>query len=308
MATLYSLTVINQSPNLGDFCVYQTAPDMSDPNILSLAWFAKKAQPTTKVKFTWTLDYSFIWSETGTLVPGVMFDASQVWAADLSTKNQVTLTNDGGAFTFENLQAGPKPGTLYIKQDASIPFNSVAVGIGMSGAGTFVTQAQPNYTSMFSPHPKYWVTFGNFEQGEVLDTTNIVSDSAEIDFPVNVYSMTAILQADNTWKVMPTSEVNAAYAAARERDKHAVWGDISAGGRTELHNIVVRDGAHTCATSNSGYLLREGGKTQVYALNAHVTTPLTQGKRYTVSARNLEPLSIAYKGQPEPGDLWFKNG
>ena len=308
MPTQYSLTVINQSQNLGDFCVYQTAPDIDDPNVFSLAWFTKKAQPTTKVKFTWTIDYSFIWSETGTLVPGVMFDASQVWDADLSTKNQVTLTNDAGAFTFENLQAGPKPGTLSIKQDATIPFNTAAAGIGMSGAGTFVVQAQPNYTSMFSPHPKYWVTFGSFEQGEVLDITQIVSQSAEIDFPVNVYSMTAILQADNTWLVQPTKDVNAAYVAARERNERAAWGEVHAGGRTPLQNIVVRDGNNVCARSNSGYLLQESGTTQVYALDAHVTTPLTQGRRYTVSAQNLEPLNITYKGQPEPGDLWFKNG
>ncbi len=221
--TQYSLIFVNDSTMTGDACVYQQDPDLGDPNAMSLAWFAKAAAPTTTVQFDWTIDYSFVWSETGELDAGVMFAASQDWPADLSTTNQVQFTNSGGAYTFQNQMAGPQGGTLYISQDGSIPSNQASVGIGMGGSGTFAVQAQPNVTAMFTPHPEYWITFGTFSQGEVLDIATITS-AAVIDFPANTYSMTATLGADNTWTVVPTSEVNAAFVEARKKDPKALWG------------------------------------------------------------------------------------
>lgn len=200
----YSLVFKNNSNNSGYACVYQTDSDISDPNVLSLAWLAKSSYPATMVRFQWSLDYCFVWSETGRLVPGVQFNAAQRWDADLSTRNQVTLANNGGAFTFQNQQAGPRQGTLTIRQDGAIPLGQASVGIGMAGAGTFVRQAQPNMMISFTPHPRYWIAFGDFQAGEVLDVGEI-SNPYEIAFPAGVTSMTAILNADNTWSGGPTS-------------------------------------------------------------------------------------------------------
>lgn len=219
----YSLYFVNNSTQTGDACIYQQDPDTNDPNVMSLAWFAKAAAPTTNVNFDWTIDYSFVWSETGTLVPGVMFTASQTWAADLSLTNEVQFTKNGGAYTFQNQTQGPQAGTLYVREDSTIPSNQASVGIGMSGSGTFAVQAQPNVTAMFTPHPEYWITFGSFVKGQVLDTTTI-TNAANIAFPANTYSMTAILNADNTWTVQSTSDVNAAFLEARKSDATARWG------------------------------------------------------------------------------------
>lgn len=223
----YSLIFVNNSTQTGDACVYQQDPNITDPNVMSLAWFSKKAAPTTTVQFDWTIDYSFVWSETGQLRPGVMFTASQTWAADLSTTNQVQFTNLGGAYTFQNQTQGPQQGSLYILEDNTIPPNQASVGVGMSGSGTFAVQAQPNTTAIFTPHPQYWITFGNYVQGEVLDITTI-SSAANIVFPPSTYSMTAILNADNTWTVQPTSSVNAALVAGREHDRSLRWQDSAA--------------------------------------------------------------------------------
>ncbi len=225
MSDNYSLIFVNNSSMLGDACVYQTDPNINDPNVMSLAWFSKRATPTTRVKFDWTIDYSFVWSETGVLVPGVVFSASQEWAADLSNKNQVQFTKAGGAYSFQNQGTGPQPGSLYIREDSTIPAKQASVGIGMSGAGTFAVQAQPNITAIFTPHPKYWISFGNFMAGQVLDITTITS-AAAIDFPYAVYSMTAILNPDNTWTVMPTNGVNAAFIKARGKKSDALWGEM----------------------------------------------------------------------------------
>jgi rhizosphere induced protein len=220
----YSLVFKNNSSNYGFGCVYQTDPDITDPTILSLAWFSKSAHPTTKVVFSWTIDYSFVWSETGTLKPGVLFIAGQTWDADLTTTNQVTFSYTGGAYTFQNQQAGAKPGNLYVKEDATIPLKQASVGIGMSGAGTFVKQAQPNLQLTFTPHPKYWIAFGDFTPGEVLDIGSI-TNPYEIVFPPGVTSMTAVLNQDNSWSGGTTADYNARFLEAHDKNRDAKWGD-----------------------------------------------------------------------------------
>lgn len=50
----------------------------------------------------------------------------------------------------------------------------------------------------FIPHPQYWVAFSNYTEGEVIDI-NAVSQTAQIVFPLNVYSLSINFQEDNTW-------------------------------------------------------------------------------------------------------------
>jgi hypothetical protein len=198
----YSLTFVNNSSNTWDAAVYQTDPGI--PNVQSLAWFAKTTAPATKVVFKWTIDYSFVWAETGMLVPGLLFIATQEWEADLTTTNQVTFTRDP-SYTFKDQTQGPQDGALYIQQDSTIPSGMAAVGIGMSSSGVYAVQAQPNILAKFSSHPQYWITFGQFVQGEVLDIGQVVGQAANIKFPANVYQMTATLDQNNNWTVKPTS-------------------------------------------------------------------------------------------------------
>jgi hypothetical protein len=199
----YTLNFLNNSSNAGDVCVYQTDPDIGVPNVMSLAWFSEFNHPTTQVQFQWQIDYSFVWGQTGQLLPGVLFSASQAWPADLQNTNQVTLTYER-AYTFANQTFGPHDGTLYITEDRTLPLKDASVGIGMSGAGTFVVQAEPNLNLLFTPHPRYWITFGDFTPGEVLDTESI-TNVAEIVFPPNIFTMSAVLNKDNTWTVTAVS-------------------------------------------------------------------------------------------------------
>ena len=217
--TQYSLRVVNQSTNFVDMCVYQDDPDLGVPDVMSLAWFAKPAYPSTTVNFRWTIDYSFVWSETGELIPGVFFDASQVWPADPSVVKPSTADTAGNqvgyahpsrsAYTFTSTPtSGAKVGTLYVKEASDLPLKQASVGIGMSGSGTFAVQAQPNMNLTFTPHPVYYLAAGTFAQGEVLDIGSI-TNSVRIAFPPGTFSMTATLQADNTWKVQNSALVNA---------------------------------------------------------------------------------------------------
>lgn len=220
------LHFVNDSTNKGDVCVFQSDPNLGVKNVFSLAWFTKATEPTTKVKFTWEILYNFVWCETGVLQPGVKFDASQAWPANLQTNNKVTFTRPQNAYTFKDQMKGEPTGSLIIQQDNTIPLKQASVGIGMSGQGTFAVQAQPRLKLTFSPKPKYWIAFGTYEEGQVLDIQQI-TDKAEIVYDPGIYSMTAILNNDNSWTIKPTKEINAAFLSAREQDPAARWGEAA---------------------------------------------------------------------------------
>ena len=78
----------------------------------------------------------------------------------------------------------------------------------MSGAGTFAVQAQPSLKQTFIPKPKYWIVYGTYAVGEVLDISTL-SASQEIVFPTNIYSMSLTFNAQNQWDVASTLEANA---------------------------------------------------------------------------------------------------
>jgi hypothetical protein len=70
----------------------------------------------------------------------------------------------------------------------------------MSGSGTFAIQAVPNTRAGFTPHAEYWVTFGQYTPGQVLDVGTITNTVAVI-YPDSITSRTVTLQPDNTLAV-----------------------------------------------------------------------------------------------------------
>lgn len=204
MSTVYSLSIVNNSDQTGDFCLYQIDPNVKDPYVMPLAWYSKRANPSTKLNYQWTLDYSFVWANTGILTPGVVFFPSQIVNGGLTQDNMITFTNENGSYQFKDLTTNKSfEGLLHIECDDTISRQQTSIGIGMSGAATFARQAEPNMGFSFSPQIQYRLTFGYYQQGEVLNTDQI-SHFVTIDFPPNVYSMTATLNADNTWTVQPS--------------------------------------------------------------------------------------------------------
>lgn len=201
MGTKYSLTVNNKSKNYGNICVFQTLPDQPD-NLLTLAWFSKAAHPGTTVEFNWLTDYNFVWSNQGELKPGVTFRASQVVAADPSNiaKNTIGFTKEYDAYRFAETEKTTKEGRLGIYTDQTVPHGEASVGIGMSGNGTFAMTATPNYNFVFQPHPRYWLAFGTYEVGEVMDI-EAMSNTVEVEFGADIYNKVVTLKEDNTWKV-----------------------------------------------------------------------------------------------------------
>jgi hypothetical protein len=194
----YTLRFKNRSNSQHDFLCYQQGISVNQPGVYTLAWFAKPVANGVDVDFTWSIDYSFVWSEQGTLKPGITFLAQQSIDADLQTDNFVDFTQIGGAFQFANENGSGAAGSLTIDCDGTIPKSVAMIGVGMSGQGTHVVAAEPNFAAVFTPHPEYWISFGSYLPGQVIDVQTMVN-SDQVTFPANVYEMTATLDSGNNW-------------------------------------------------------------------------------------------------------------
>lgn len=204
MSTQYSIVFVNNSTKPGAVCLFQQPADFNkDLNgIRSLAWFTKRTNPGTKARFAWNPDYCFIWDDLIDTEPGRVVDASQTMPADLNEKNGITLSKVNDAYRFgEPMQMG-QPGALIIRSDNTVPANEAVAGYGLANSGLFVVPVAPNYNYMFRPtRPnQFYITFGNFQTGQILDL-EAITHCAEITFPGNIYSMVATLNEDDTWTV-----------------------------------------------------------------------------------------------------------
>ena len=198
MAT-YTINFVNNSGSAGSFCVFQQNPNSPNPGVFSLAWLAQFVNPNGKVSIGWNTDFYFFWAKTGRLKPGVIFNAGEALLADTNENNSVTVTKDNGNYQFIK-QTKYVHGKFMITSDQNTAINQASVGIGMSGSGTFAVQAQPQMAFVFEPRPEYWITFGDFKQGQVLDASAI-NNPAQIIFPHGIFSMDVTLNADGTWSI-----------------------------------------------------------------------------------------------------------
>jgi hypothetical protein len=198
MSDQYTLIFKNESPeNLIGVVFQQPPPD--NPSAMSLAWLVKPAFPKSSARFSWELDYGFVWANTGQLRPGVRFMPNQDFRADLSNSNQISFNGT----TFYDQKPGPQPGSLVISEDPQVPFNVDAVGISLSGQALLANQAAPNRMDRYTPSDRYWIATGNFQQGEVLDAGSL-RNAAQVSFPPGVDSMTATYNPNGTWTIQPT--------------------------------------------------------------------------------------------------------
>lgn len=197
--SIYSLDVMHNGTTCGDFCIYQVN-DNQDEDIRSLVWFKKTAHPHTQLHFEWNLKYGIVWSETGVLEAGIVFRASEVKAADPRdiTSNSVGFAMDKNSYHFVSTNNPTSQGKMGIECASTIPAGRVSIGIAMSNRPAFARVAHPSLKYTFSPHPKYFIAFGDFEEGEVLDL-NRMTHKYEIDFKVNQYERSIELRSNNTW-------------------------------------------------------------------------------------------------------------
>lgn len=198
MGFKYTLTIKNHSSHSDYLMVFQNDPTSWSPDAMALAWFSKLSNPspTSIVKFSWEIDWGFSWAETGIIQPGIKFEASET--ADTSGGNKITLDYNG-AYFFKDQTTGASPDRLYLSESKNIPVSSLAsVGVTMSGNTVYATQARPNQNLTFSPHPTYFLAYGNYEEGQVIDIST-VNNPLELRYDTGIYSLETTLNPDDTW-------------------------------------------------------------------------------------------------------------
>lgn len=201
LSTEYSLKLINNSAQSWTFYVYQELP-RQEAGIFSLAWFASpyKMRVGTEITFSWEINYNFVWTDTGVLMPGVLFEAQGTVDCDPHGVNTTQFSMDTGP-GLGLPEQGPPLGSLVINDAANVPNSRFSVGVGMSGVGTHAIQAGTNLRHILTPTPSYWVAAGNdVKIGTVLDIETI-TQNAEVKFEPNVFDMKCTLGSANTWSV-----------------------------------------------------------------------------------------------------------
>ncbi|MEU4568011.1 hypothetical protein [Micromonospora sp. NPDC023956] len=201
--TAYSVTIVNKSEiDDENAIVFQQQPNQPS-DVHSLAWLSKMCHAGTEVTFSWTIDYNFVWGQTGTLKPGVNYDAGQVIPADLDNGNTVSLSYVDGGFEFGKPTSGAGSGSLDISQDDSVPGSGSpdqgSVGIGMSGAGTFVVPTQSDTGAGFGVTPTYYLAFGSYKPGTVVSESILTSPTALV-FPDGETDATAVFDG-KSWTI-----------------------------------------------------------------------------------------------------------
>lgn len=181
--------------------MYQQPPELT--NNLTLAWLASdlKIQPGQKYSFQWTTNYSFVWSETGQLQPGVTFVASGEKPSDPEVKNVTSFSFADESAGFTEPVEGGENGSLTIKVKDGVPLKKFSIGVGMSGKGAYVVNAQPNVDQIFTPIIKYFVVPAtHIVEGQVMDITSI-GQPGLVDFETGITTMYATLTKDNKWVI-----------------------------------------------------------------------------------------------------------
>lgn len=200
-ATNYTLECRNDSIAPWVFYVYQTMPQQPS-DVFSLAWFASpyKLAKGAKISFTWSIDYSFVWGNSGVVMPGVNYQAGAVVPCDLTGANQTTFSYNNNTPDLSTPVTGGQAGSLTVNQSSTVPNAVFGTGIGMSGQGAFVQQALANAPQIYTPTPKYWIAAAtSIQMGVVLAQT--ITQNAQITFPSNTYKMYATLSDQQIWTV-----------------------------------------------------------------------------------------------------------
>ena len=191
--TTYTLECINNSVADWVFYIYQKMPQQPR-QVFSLAWFASpyKISPGSHIEFDWSIDYSFVWGNSGIVQPGVNYNAGGSKPCSLTGNNQTTFSLDDNAPQLSEPTTGGQAGSLTVNQAGNVPNLMFATGIGMSGQGTFVQQALQNAPQVYTPEPIYYVAAATqIQMGIVLAQT--ITGAKEVKYPQSLYKLTATL-------------------------------------------------------------------------------------------------------------------
>lgn len=168
-----------------------------------LAWMAAPCPPGNTMVFQWVLKYSILFSNTSNLSPGAQFTSIGGVDVDPVQGDVYTLSADGATYSFKGHSTAIKgtPGTVGAQTDCSVKNNQVSLALGIIGIPVFACDTQTNSVVAFTPKPKYYLAFGQYQQGTVLNEASM-SHSIELNFEaMKTYSFTADIDASHNWNL-----------------------------------------------------------------------------------------------------------
>ncbi len=197
---MYNITLQNDASDSENFFLYQYDANICNYNTRPVVMQNKYLQPSSSSSFNWVENFMF-WFTTGQLIVGEIVNFETIKYADQTTHNLVTLTNQGGNYSFQSAVAGPTPGPLTIQTDATIPQFGLICGIGyadfyygLSNMPTYAVEALPLANITFDiTSNEYFVGLGYISAGQVIDP--LAQPSISINFPSGSYNATVTLDA-----------------------------------------------------------------------------------------------------------------
>lgn len=195
----YSLNIENKGTFYGEIVIYQKQKNLEQKGSNSVAWMTRTINPGTEATFSWEEIYNFVWGESQNLKTGVIFNENQMIEGSPRIGNKVEFTQNEYGYTFHQSTAPKDIGKLIIEESELIESRKSSVGIGMCGLGTLIWDAEPSTTLKIEAKFEYWLTYGAFQEGEVLDLKEILDKSIKLEYPPHKYNATVAIMADNSW-------------------------------------------------------------------------------------------------------------
>lgn len=190
----YELIIKNESLTNGYAMIFCEKPDVSEPDLLTYVWQTKFLYSGVQASIKWQIDWGFMWRQVNSV-----HASQQIVPANLEANNKIQLAYDSEhkAFHFSEPTNGDHPGTIQISVDSTVPSNAAEVGLALAGNPAYLVKAQPNLNYLFTPKPAYWLVFGETNETGPVDAS-AYTNAVAINFPANIYSLTATIQKDGT--------------------------------------------------------------------------------------------------------------
>ncbi len=205
----YAVKCINHSVTNWYFYLYQRINNQSAGAMYSLVWMTSPYKIGTDafIKFVWSMQYGFFWFDTGPLQVGIVPLTGGSVPASLPSNNSTIFNIQGDTPAFSPPVAGEDSGKFYIMGGNTIPNLVFSTGTGIACNAVFIQQTLANTPQLFNTAMgNGGVSYGvaattiRIQPAQVL-TQGSIANSLLFTFPVNTYSLTAVLAENNTWSV-----------------------------------------------------------------------------------------------------------
>ena len=199
-----NLTIENASDDNAIIAVFQTNPLV--PSAISLVWFSQKINNLNTHKFTWAVDWSVNFDNSGMLQAGIDWTSTgQPVSLNPNTvggSNLVPLSYNGD---FELGIASNVPdeklGSFQVVSDktyTNTDAKKLSVSAYMNGTPALAIECPPDTDIQFSTHPTYYVARINSVIGSQI-SASAITGATKIIFEDGITDLSFTLNDTNTF-------------------------------------------------------------------------------------------------------------